>query len=100
MGLRGLDGLSSQPFIPCLPLKAGKYTSLGQGPVDRLLSSSRAEPSGRQYGKTAQARTPMYLSCGLMMPDLLLRSCQPRSKAGKLTCSKKFMAHAGLSTAV
>ena len=61
MRLRGLDGLNSTPFIPFLPLKAGKFTSLGHGPGDRLLSSSRAEPSGRSHGKTAQARMPNYL---------------------------------------
>ena len=56
MGLRGLDGLSSITLMPCLPLKAGKLTSLGQVSVDRALSNSRAEPSGRLQGKSAQAR--------------------------------------------
>ena len=60
MGLRGLDGTPSIPLMPCLPLKAGRLAFLRHLPVDRLLSSSRAEPSGRSHGKLAQARMPAF----------------------------------------
>ena len=55
MGLRGLNVLPKAPSAPSLPLWVGKSPSLGPVLADRLLSSSRAEASGRLHGRITKA---------------------------------------------
>lgn len=69
--MRGLDAFSSASLMPCLPVKAGRLPSLGQSAVDRLLSSARAEPSGRLHGRLTQVTThaiyiDLIVACGVL----------------------------------
>ena len=77
MGLKGLEVPSYAPSVPCLPQRASKLTFLGQFAGDRVLSSSRAEHSGRLHGRVTQARISTKFLAVRVSPSQCLGGCCP-----------------------